>query len=142
MWSNILCRQIVIWANPYRDSLSVTTYTDNQNLHDTVHNTKQTLAKRLIADISFLSEMIDQNELAKVAPIRYSHWRSTLYSDRFHDFPIIISTSYKDVYVICFFPHTARCCTSFSCNSMPHSGCPCMEWIPIKESPNCVHRKG
>ena len=38
-------------------------YTDNQNLHDTVHSTKQTLERRLIVAISFIREMVDNNQI-------------------------------------------------------------------------------
>ena len=46
--------------------------------------------------------------LAELIPLLYSRWRSTCYSDRLHDFSIIILRCYKDVYVNSFFPCTAR----------------------------------
>ena len=48
------------------------------------------------------------SELAQLAPLRYFWGRSTCYSDRLHNFSIIIPRFYKDVYVNSFFPHTAR----------------------------------
>ena len=38
--------------------MNIIAYIDNQSLHDTVHSTKQT-----IADISFIREMIDNNQI-------------------------------------------------------------------------------
>ena len=48
------------------------------------------------------------SELAQVVPLPYSRGRSTCYSDRLHDFYVIIRRCYKDVYVKSFFPCTAR----------------------------------
>ena len=48
------------------------------------------------------------SELAELVPLPYSQGRSTRYSDRLHDFSVIIPRCYKDVYVNSFFPQTAR----------------------------------
>ena len=53
------------------------------------------------------------SELAQLVPRSYSGGRSTLYSDRLHDFFIIISRCHREVYVNSFFPHKAR--LEFSC---------------------------
>ena len=37
------------------------------------------------------------SELAPLVPLPYSRGRSTLYSDRLHDFSVIIPRCYKDV---------------------------------------------
>ena len=43
------------------------------------------------------------SELAQLVPLRYSRGRSTLYSNRLHDFSVTIRRCYKDVYVNSFF---------------------------------------
>ena len=48
------------------------------------------------------------SELAQLVPLPFSRGRSTLYSDRLHDFTVAISRCYNDVYVNSFFPRTAR----------------------------------
>ena len=48
------------------------------------------------------------SELAQLVSHPFSRARSTRYFDRLHDFSIIITRCYKDVYVNSFFPHTAR----------------------------------
>ena len=48
------------------------------------------------------------SELAQLVPPPYSRGRCTHYSDRLHDFSVTIPRCYKDVYVISFFPSTAR----------------------------------
>ena len=48
------------------------------------------------------------SELAQLVPLPFSRGRSTRYSDRLHDFSVIIPRCYKDVYVNSFFPCTAR----------------------------------
>ena len=48
------------------------------------------------------------SELAQLVPLPFSRGRSTLYSDRLHDFSVTILRCYKDVYVNSFFPSTAR----------------------------------
>ena len=47
------------------------------------------------------------SELTQLVPLLYSRGRSNRYSDRLHDFSVIILRCYKDVYVNNFFPHTA-----------------------------------
>ena len=51
-------------------------------------------------------------ELAQLVPQPFSCGRPTCYSDRLHDFSVIIPKCYKDVYVNSFFPRTARLWTS------------------------------
>ena len=46
--------------------------------------------------------------LAQLVPLPFSRERSTGYSDRLHDFSVIIPRCYKDVYVNSFFPCTAK----------------------------------
>ena len=48
------------------------------------------------------------SELAQLVPYPFSEGRSTRYSDRLHDFSVIIPRCYKDVYANSFFPCTAR----------------------------------
>ena len=48
------------------------------------------------------------SELAQLVPLSYSRGTSTRYSDRLHDFSVIIPRCYKDVNVNIFFPRTAR----------------------------------
>ena len=52
------------------------------------------------------------SELAELVPLSYSRGRSTLYSDRLHDFPVTISRSYKNVYATSFFTRIAKLWTS------------------------------
>ena len=53
--------------------------------------------------------MIDvPQKLAQLVALPFTLRKSTHYSDRLHDFSVTITRSYKDVYVIGFFPHTAR----------------------------------
>ena len=47
------------------------------------------------------------SELAQLVPLPYSRGRSTCYSDRLHEFSVIIPRCYKYVYVNSFFPRTA-----------------------------------
>ena len=61
--SVILCQQITAQINPCWQRFSVTAYTDNKSLPDAVRSNKQTLEKWLMADISSLHEMVDQNEV-------------------------------------------------------------------------------
>ena len=51
---------------------------------------------------------ICSSELGQLVPLLYSRGKSSCYSDRLHDFAVIIPTCYKDVYVNNFFPSTAR----------------------------------
>ena len=44
-------------------SMNIIAYTDNQSLHDTVHSTKQTFERRLIVHISFIREMVNNNQI-------------------------------------------------------------------------------
>ena len=60
------------------------------------------------------------SELAEVVPLPYTRGRSTLYSDRLHDFFVNIPRCYKDVYVNSFFPRTARLWTFLP-----------VEWFPL-----------
>ena len=48
------------------------------------------------------------SELAQLVPLPYSRGRSAYNSDKLHDFSVTIPRCYNDVYVNCFFPHTAR----------------------------------
>ena len=43
--------------------LNLTAYTDNQSLYDAAHTLKQTLAKRLLVDISAIREMVEKAEI-------------------------------------------------------------------------------
>ena len=54
------------------------------------------------------------SELTQLVPLPFSWWRSTHYSDRWHDFSVTIPRCYKDVYVDSFFPCTARPWNSLS----------------------------
>ena len=58
-------------------------------------------------------------ELAQLVPLPSSHGRSTRYSDRFHQFSVIISRCYKDVYVNSFFPRTAKLWNSLPIQCSP-----------------------
>ena len=46
--------------------MNIIAYTDNQSLGDTVHSTRQTLERRLIVDISFIREMVNNNNQIQV----------------------------------------------------------------------------
>ena len=59
------------------------------------------------------------SELAQLVPRLYSRERSTCYSDRLHDFSVIIRRCYKDVYVNSFFPCTARLWNSLPIECFP-----------------------
>ena len=54
------------------------------------------------------------SELAQLFPFPYSRGKSTGYSDRLHDFSVIIPRCYKDIYANSFFPHTAKLWNSLS----------------------------
>ena len=43
--------------------LNIIAYTDNQNLYDAANTLKQTLEKRLLADMSAIREMVETNEI-------------------------------------------------------------------------------
>ena len=59
------------------------------------------------------------SELAQLVPLPYSQGRSTRYSDRLHDFSVIIPRCYKDVYINSFFPCTARLWNSLPIEYFP-----------------------
>ena len=59
------------------------------------------------------------SELAQLVPLRFSLGRSTRYSDRLHDFSVIIPRCYKDVYINGFFPRTARVWNSLLIECFP-----------------------
>ena len=59
------------------------------------------------------------SELAQLVPLPFSQGRSTLYSDRLHDFPVTISRCYKDVYANSFFPRTAKLWNSLPIECFP-----------------------
>ena len=59
------------------------------------------------------------SELAQLVPLPFSWGRSTRYSDRFHDFSVIIPWCYRNVYVISFFPPTARLWNSLPIECFP-----------------------
>ena len=67
-----------------------------------------------------LCTSINLPELVQLVPLPCSRGWSTRYSDRLHDFSVIIPRCYKDVYVSSFFSRTAR-----PCNSLP------MECFPL-----------
>ena len=59
------------------------------------------------------------SELAQLVPLPYSRGRSPRYSDRLHEFSVIISRCYKDVYVNSFFPRTTRLWNSVPIECFP-----------------------
>ena len=59
------------------------------------------------------------SELAELVPISYTRGRSTHYSDRLHDFSVIIPRCYKDVNVNSFFLRTARLWNSLPIECFP-----------------------
>ena len=59
------------------------------------------------------------SELAQLVPVPFSRERSTLYSDRLHDFSVIIPRCYMDVYINGFFPRTARVWNSLLIECFP-----------------------
>ena len=59
------------------------------------------------------------SELAQLVPLPFSRGRSTLYSDRLHDFSVTIPRCYKDVYVNSFFPRTAKLWDSLPIECFP-----------------------
>ena len=48
------------------------------------------------------------SEPYQLVPLPFSRQRSTRYFDRLNDFSVTLPRCYKDVYVISFFPRTAR----------------------------------
>ena len=59
------------------------------------------------------------SELDQLVPLPFSRGRSTLYSDRLHDFSVTIPRCYKDVYVNSFFPRTAKLWNSLPIECFP-----------------------
>ena len=60
------------------------------------------------------------SEMAELVPLPYPWGRSTCYSDRLHDFSIIIPRFYKkDVYINSFFPCIARLWNSLPVECFP-----------------------
>ena len=59
------------------------------------------------------------SELDQLVSLPFSQERSTCYSDRLHDFSVIIPRCYKDVYVNSFFPRTARLWNSVPIECFP-----------------------
>ena len=59
------------------------------------------------------------SELTELVLLPFSQGKSTRYSDRLHDFSIIIPRFYKDVYLNIFFPHTARLWNSLLLECFP-----------------------
>ena len=59
------------------------------------------------------------SELAELVPLSYTRGRSTHYSDRLHDFSVIIPRCYKDVNVNSFFLCTARLWNSLPIECFP-----------------------
>ena len=59
------------------------------------------------------------SELTQLVPLAYFWGRSTLYSDRLHNFSVTIAIRYKDVYVSSFFPRTARLWNSLPIECFP-----------------------
>ena len=59
------------------------------------------------------------SELAQLVPLPFSWWRSTRYSDRLHDFFVIIPRCYTDVYVNSFFPRMAKLWNSLPIECFP-----------------------
>ena len=59
------------------------------------------------------------SELAELVPLSYTRERSTHYSDRLHDFSVIIPRCYKDVNVNSFFLRTARLWNSLPIECFP-----------------------
>ena len=59
------------------------------------------------------------SELAELVPLSYTRGRSTHYSDRLHDFSVIIPRCYKDVNVNSFFLRTARLRNSLPIECFP-----------------------
>ena len=57
------------------------------------------------------------SELAQLVPVPFSRGRSTLYSDRLHDFSVTIPRCYKDVNS--FFPRTAKLWNSLPTECFP-----------------------
>ena len=59
------------------------------------------------------------SELAELVPFPYFQWRSTRYSDRFHDFSVTIPRCYTVVYFNSLFPPTTRFWNSLPIECFP-----------------------
>ena len=59
------------------------------------------------------------SELGELVPLPFSRRRSTHYSNRLHDFSVIIPRCYKDVFVNSFFPCAARLLNSLPVECFP-----------------------
>ena len=59
------------------------------------------------------------SERAQLVPLPYSRGRATRYSDRLHNFSVIIPRCYKDVYVNSSFPLTASLWDSLPIECFP-----------------------
>ena len=59
------------------------------------------------------------SESAQLVPLPLPRGRSTRYSDRLHDFSVIIPRRYKDIYVNSFFPRTAKLWNSLPIECFP-----------------------
>ena len=59
------------------------------------------------------------SELAQLVPLPFSRGKSTHYSDRLHDFSVIIPRCYKDICVNSFFPRAARLSNSLPVECFP-----------------------
>ena len=59
------------------------------------------------------------SELAQLVPLSFSRGNSTHYSDRLHDFSVIIPRCYKDVCIKSFFCRTARLWNSLPLECFP-----------------------
>ena len=64
--------------------------------------------RRNVASLNLFYRYYFGRLLARLVALPFSQCRSTCYSDRLHDFSVIISRCYKDVYANSFFPRTAR----------------------------------
>ena len=59
------------------------------------------------------------SELAQLVALLFSQGRSTRYSDRLHDFSVIIPRCYMDVYVSSLFPRISRLWNSLPIECFP-----------------------
>ena len=58
-------------------------------------------------------------ELAQLVPLSFSRWRSTGFSDCFHDISVTISRCYKDIYANSVSPGTAKIWNSLRIECFP-----------------------
>ena len=78
--------------------------------------------RRNVASLSFFYRYYFSkcsSEPAQLIPFPFSRGRSTHYSDRLHDFSVIIPRCYIDVYVNSFFPRAARLWNSLPIEYFP-----------------------